>query len=157
MDTCTSTPALGTQKTQKSGRPQRRNEPAPAAVALRRSFPPLLPRLRLRHSACDEQGVQMTELETLSVKDLRKRAADLGVSEDAIEGARDGDQPKEDLIALIVAKQSGGGAAAALEAELAPLTLKELRARAAAEGVSEDAIDDARHATATSPRTTSSP
>ena len=86
----------------------------------------------------------MTELETLSVKDLRKRAADLGVSEDAIEGARDGDQPKEDLIALIVAKQSGGGAAAALEAELAPLTLKELRARAAAEGVSEDAIDDAR-------------
>ena len=60
------------------------------------------------------------ELLPLTVKELRARAAAEGVADDAIEEARDGDQPKEELIALIVAKRSGGGGAAvALEAELA--------------------------------------
>jgi hypothetical protein len=81
------------------------------------------------------------ELSGLSVKDLRSRAAAAGVSEDAIEDARDGDDPKKDLIALILAAQTGSQMSAE---ELSGLSVKDLRSRAAAAGVSEDAIEDAR-------------
>ena len=38
-----------------------------------------------------------SELEQLTLKELRLRAAAEGVDEDAIEDARDGDSPKEDV------------------------------------------------------------
>ena len=38
----------------------------------------------------------------MSVRDLRAHAQDVGVGNDEIEDARDGDDPREELIALIV-------------------------------------------------------
>ena len=46
------------------------------------------------------------ELQQLKMPDLRKRAAAAGASAEAIEGARDGDDPKADMIELILAHQS---------------------------------------------------
>ena len=54
------------------------------------------------HYRCSQQ-ISAEELSGLTVRELRSRAVEAGVSKDAIEDARDGDQPKEDLIALIVA------------------------------------------------------
>jgi hypothetical protein len=84
-----------------------------------------------------------SELARLSLKELRARAEADGVDKDQIEEARDGDQPKEDIIKLLIAKHAGGGTAA-LEAELAQLSLKELRTRAEADGVDKDQIEEAR-------------
>ena len=44
-----------------------------------------------------------SELEQLTIKDLRLRAKAEGVDNDAVEDARDGDTPKESLIELILA------------------------------------------------------
>jgi hypothetical protein len=46
------------------------------------------------------------ELQQLKMPDLRKRAAVAGASAEAIEDARDGDDPKADMIELILAHQS---------------------------------------------------
>ena len=46
------------------------------------------------------------ELQQLKMPDLRKRAAAAGASVEAIEDARDGDDPKADMIELILAHQS---------------------------------------------------
>ena len=43
----------------------------------------------------------MADLVQLSVKQLRKRADELHVSRERIEAARDGDDPRHDLITLI--------------------------------------------------------
>ena len=53
----------------------------------------------------DEGSLQalQSELEQLTVKELRLRAAEEGVLADAIEDARDSDTPKESLIELILA------------------------------------------------------
>lgn len=45
-----------------------------------------------------------SDLAPLDVGTLRKRAAEVGVDPDLIEDARDGDQPKQELIALIMAQ-----------------------------------------------------
>ena len=45
------------------------------------------------------------ELQQLKMPDLRKRAAAAGASAEAIEDARDGDDPKADMIELILAHQ----------------------------------------------------
>jgi hypothetical protein len=42
-------------------------------------------------------------LQTLSLKDLRAKAAAAGVPANQIEDARDGDDPKQELIALVMA------------------------------------------------------
>ena len=128
--------------------------------------------------------IEQSELQELSVKELRLRAAAAGVERDDIEGARDGHNPKQDvcpirrvphaitlasdrsglivqIIKLILAQAScsqlaaGGQASlaqaqakaaerAAFKAELEQLGLKEVRLQAVAEGVDEDAIEDAR-------------
>lgn len=46
------------------------------------------------------------ELQQLKMPDLRKRAAAAGASAEAIEDARDGDDPKADMIELILAHRS---------------------------------------------------
>ena len=51
-------------------------------------------------------SVIQSELSALSVKELRERAATIGVDDDAIEDARDGDSPKSDIIALIDSKEA---------------------------------------------------
>ena len=56
--------------------------------------------------AAAERAALQSELEALTVKEVRLRAAAEGVDEDAIEDARDGDTPKESLIELILAKKA---------------------------------------------------
>jgi hypothetical protein len=70
---------------------------------------------------------------------LRERAAKDGCDQAAIEDARDdGNDLKAELIELILQQAN------ALRAELAALRVAELRGRAAAEGLSDAAIEDAR-------------
>ena len=83
------------------------------------------------------------ELAQLSLKDLRERAAAAGVDDGAIEDARDGEQPKPDIIALIIVAKHDASTCK-LEEELQTLSLKDLRERAAAAGVDDGAIEDAR-------------
>ena len=83
--------------------------------------------------------------------ELRKRAAAAGVGEDEIEEARDADEPKKEIVKLIVgaaAAQAEAAArqAAAQRAELHALKLPELRKRAAAASISGNAIEEARDA-----------
>eukprot|EP01046_Picozoa_sp_COSAG06_P080473 COSAG06_NODE_27760_length_587_cov_0.641393_2_plen_101_part_01 len=77
---------------------------------------------------------------------LRERAAKDGCDRAAIEDARDGNDPKTELIELILqqAKSRAPLDANALRAELAALRVPELRGRAAADGVSDAAIEGAR-------------
>ena len=96
------------------------------------------------------------ELSAMTVGELRKRAAEMGVDGDAIEDARDGSDPADEIRALIVEKakqeltptardeQAMWAALEALEAELTAMTVRELRARAAEVGVGSEAIEDAR-------------
>jgi hypothetical protein len=90
-------------------------------------------------SASSLEGVLSAELQPLKMPELRKRAKAAGVPDDKVDEARDGNSPKQDVIALIVA---AAAAAQGLQLELEKLNVKQLRARAAA-GVSGDAIEDA--------------
>lgn len=85
------------------------------------------------------------ELQQLKLPELRKRAAAAGVSQDAIEEARDNDEPKLAIIALIKATVARNEAKQrAQAAELQQLKLPELRKRAVAAGVDPDALEEAR-------------
>jgi hypothetical protein len=55
------------------------------------------------------EGRLRSELEQLTVRELRKRAVASGVSEDAVEEARDADDPKVALVALLVSRQAEVG------------------------------------------------
>ena len=50
-----------------------------------------------------------SELDGLSMRDLRARAVDAGVDADAIEDARDSDDPKPTIIGLILAELGPSG------------------------------------------------
>eukprot|EP01047_Picozoa_sp_COSAG01_P064198 COSAG01_NODE_8454_length_2780_cov_13.679597_2_plen_541_part_01 len=90
------------------------------------------------------------ELATLNVGTLRKRALSDGVAADAIEDARDGDDPKGDLVQLIVGQAERRHAEAAvshrkrLEKELQGLNVGALRKRAQAQGVGAAQVEAAR-------------
>ena len=72
-----------------------------------------------------------------TVRELRVQATAAGVPPDAIEEARDADDPKATLLALIAAAKPDPAA-------LQTLNLKDLRAKAAAAGVPANQIEDAR-------------
>eukprot|EP01051_Picozoa_sp_SAG22_P004563 SAG22_NODE_247_length_13918_cov_7.885375_7_plen_1317_part_00 len=105
-------------------------------------------------SADQRKDALLAELSMLSLRDLRKRAVAAGVDGDDLEDARDGDDPKGEISALIAQKEivDGGASVAesvaekrkALLAELALLSLRELRKRAIAAGVDADDLEDAR-------------
>jgi hypothetical protein len=76
----------------------------------------------------------MADLSSMTLVDLRRRAADVGVPASQIEDARDGDDPKRELIALITAAAP----------PLSSLGVGELRRRAASAGVPAHQIEDAR-------------
>ena len=67
-----------------------------------------------------------------------------GVDKDKIEDARDSDDARASLTALIIEAEGSADSQGPLLDELRQLGLKQLRLRAAAEGVDEDAIEDAR-------------
>jgi hypothetical protein len=96
-----------------------------------------------------QKKVTQTELVPLTVRELRQRAADAGITAEVIEDARDNDDPKAALVALLVAHgrpqtTSAPFDAKALQAELTMLPVKELRQRATDAGIDTEAIEDAR-------------
>ena len=98
------------------------------------------------------QEYAASDLQSLSLKELRTRAGAAGVGADAIELARDSDEPKRELIALLTAATAAGAPSASASpppqeyaaSDLQSLSLKELRTRAGAAGVGADAIELAR-------------
>ena len=91
---------------------------------------------RVQSLGGDGGGSSGANLETMTVKELRGIAAAQGVSPDDIENARDGDNPRQDLIALIKSSSA--------VADLDSMTVKEIRGIAAEQGVSADDIERAR-------------
>eukprot|EP01046_Picozoa_sp_COSAG06_P022340 COSAG06_NODE_1727_length_8571_cov_31.340770_2_plen_701_part_00 len=85
------------------------------------------------------------ELQSLTNKELKERAAAAGISAQKIEAARDEEEPKPALIALIVAHhEDAASKAKAQHDKLQSLTNKELKERAAAAGISAQKIEAAR-------------
>jgi hypothetical protein len=80
-------------------------------------------------------------LQRLTVGQLRQRAAAVGVNPVLVEQARDGDNPKDELVQLIVAQQPVGPI---VGGELQALSVGELRQRAAAVGVDPALVEQAR-------------
>ena len=89
------------------------------------------------------------ELRSLKPSQLRRRAAEMGVSDERVEEAEDCDDARGALVALLLeaaASPSADSANAAdtlLREELAGLKLSALRKRARAAGVDEGELDDA--------------
>ena len=93
-------------------------------------------------------GSSAAELETMTVGELRQKAAACGITNGAIEDARDSDDPRSELTALIIKKQqmAAGAALDTLRAKLSKMNVKDLRMHAAALGVNDGAIEEARDA-----------
>eukprot|EP01043_Picozoa_sp_COSAG02_P032706 COSAG02_NODE_2197_length_9546_cov_12.648354_4_plen_255_part_00 len=79
------------------------------------------------------------DLTAMTMKELREHAASCGISADAIEAARDGENPKMELTQLIEAYRMPPSGP-----DLTAMTMKELREHAASCGISADAIEAAR-------------
>ena len=84
----------------------------------------------------------------MKLSQIRKRAAADGADEEAMEAAADGDDEKSALIKLIVQMNSPADEAASagmtkLRAELSEMKLSQLRKRAVADGVDEEATEEA--------------
>ena len=121
--------------------------PTPAPMAYTPAVVPpqqLVPMAITAPAAAPTSSLDL-ELQQLKLPELRKRAAAAGVSHDAIEEARDSDEPKPAIIVLIKATAARNAAKQrAQAAELQQLKLPELRKRAAAAGVDPDALEEAR-------------
>jgi lambda repressor-like predicted transcriptional regulator len=87
------------------------------------------------------------ELQGLRLKELRKRAREAGVDEEALENSTDAPDPKSAVIALLLELSDASSAGdAALRQELQGLRLKELRKMAREAGVDDNALEDALEA-----------
>jgi hypothetical protein len=87
------------------------------------------------------------ELSAMTVLALRQNAQALGCRANEIEEARDGNDPKGELIALIqehMARSPPPVDLAAMKVELAQKSVGELRKQAASSGVADDQIEHAR-------------
>ena len=119
--------------------------PAPMAYTPAVAPPQQLVPMAITAPAAPPTSSLDLELQQLKLPELRKRAAAAGVSHDAIEEARDSDEPKPAIIALIKAAAARNAAKQRAQvAEMQQLTLPELRKRAAAAGVDPDALEEAR-------------
>ena len=85
----------------------------------------------------------------LRLSELQKKARACGVPSDQVDDAADADDPRQELVRLILEALEASGAA--LRAELAELKLGALQKRARAAGGDSDRVDDA--ADAEDPRT----
>jgi|EP01046_Picozoa_sp_COSAG06_P048682 hypothetical protein len=97
--------------------------------------------------ASGESDVLQAQLVPLTVRELRERALADGCHANDIENARDGDDPKSELIVLILrqaAKVPPGIDLNALRTQLMGMDVRALRNRAAVDGISNDMIEDAR-------------
>eukprot|EP01043_Picozoa_sp_COSAG02_P044976 COSAG02_NODE_4067_length_5836_cov_18.100924_7_plen_265_part_01 len=96
-------------------------------------------------------GVEVELLQSLSLKDLRKRAKAEGMSATELEEAMDADDPDEIFIGFLLQKQKKSDSAEStstdvLAMELRSLSLKDLRKRAKAEGMSATELEEAMDA-----------
>lgn len=80
----------------------------------------------------------------LRLSELQKKARASGIPSDQVDDAADADNPKAELIGLILAALEASGAA--LRAELGELKLGSLQKRARAAGADGDSVDDAADA-----------
>ena len=102
--------------------------------------------------ACD--AALLSELQALRLKELRKRAKDVGATGEELDAAMDEDEPNDAVIQLILAlresvdDQSSNREELKLKllAELQEMRLKDLRKRAKKDGISDDALDSAMDA-----------
>ena len=97
-------------------------------------------------SGDDSSGELRTELSSMKLSALRKRAKADGVDEDSMETASDGENEQEALIVLIISHQKLPPAKEQLKVlreELGSLRPSALRKRANTSGVSEAAMEDA--------------
>eukprot|EP01051_Picozoa_sp_SAG22_P015044 SAG22_NODE_1914_length_3320_cov_3.030418_2_plen_205_part_00 len=88
------------------------------------------------------------ELQGMKLMALHKRAIAEGVPSDAVDDAMETSQPKQEVIALLVAQLSAAGALASeqqqkLREELTGVRLMALHARAITAKISDDQIEDA--------------
>ena len=111
--------------------------------------------LQKKYAPGDEAPSPLTrgELEGMKLSALRKRAMEAGVDEEKLDEADDEDDIKAAVIALIVARESGGQLRAELEApneeeqalraELEGMKLSEVKKRAREVGVEEEKLEEA--------------
>eukprot|EP01043_Picozoa_sp_COSAG02_P069910 COSAG02_NODE_12180_length_1583_cov_736.616577_1_plen_216_part_10 len=89
-------------------------------------------------------------MRSLGLKELRRRAKVAGMSASELEEAMDSDEPEEMFIDFVVQVRvqadKTDAACTSLEVELGTLRLSELRKRAKAAGVAEDALEEATDA-----------
>ena len=78
---------------------------------------------------------------SMTVKELRLMAAEKGIADDAIEHARDADDPTAELLALI---QAHDNAPTPAPIDFGSKTVRELREMASTAGVAHEAIEVAR-------------
>ena len=89
------------------------------------------------------------ELGGMKLSELKRRGRAAGVSKADLDEAGDGDAPKLSIVELILARRPAqdaappAAAAARVRAELEGMKPSQLRKRAAAEGVGEDAVEEA--------------
>jgi DUF971 family protein len=101
-----------------------------------------------------ELAALRAELAPMKMSVLKKRALAAGVNEEVIEDVDDADDPKDELVSILVEErrktlvvsQDDGAVNVveleALRAELAPMKMSAMRKRALAAGVNEEVIED---------------
>eukprot|EP01048_Picozoa_sp_COSAG05_P005356 COSAG05_NODE_315_length_11604_cov_8.336375_6_plen_1129_part_00 len=120
--------------------------PEPEAGHTMSPFPPLGTVVSVEEDA--SVVTLRRELGVLKLFSLQKRALKEGISEDKVEEAMDGGEPKAQLIKLLMEHRDCMAAAASVRAaemrrNLQRLTLTKLMKRAASQGVAEDQIEAA--------------
>ena len=96
------------------------------------------------HAQRDPHAELRNKLEGLKFKALKAKAADEGVPAEALAGADDAEDVKQEVIRLILARRGNHSSKDSIKrrAELEPLKLKALKVRATEAGVAADAIAD---------------
>ena len=98
----------------------------------------------------DASDALALELRGLGLKELRGRAKAAGMPASELEAAMDSDEPEQLFVDFVVQARvqtdKTDAAYASMEAELRTLRVSELRRRAKAAGVAEDALEEAMDA-----------
>jgi hypothetical protein len=104
----------------------------------------------LIRAASQNDGEPAAELAKLTVRELRAHAAAAGVDDDAIEDAiEDGDEPKRDIIALILATKNHGALVAQTSEDAEGMRWAHIAAQEKTEQKAKEAEQRAQEAAAT--------
>lgn len=133
------------------------DDPREAAIGLIIGGAEARKRVSLEEAEEEDDVTLRNELTSMRMGTLRKRALADGVPKDAVEDADDDEHPKAALVRLVLARAAAGQVATAEEEQqraqlraahdlriaLMAMKMGALRKRALADGVSEDAVDEA--------------